>query len=368
MTEAADNPAAAVEASRPANASPAVSATITPPVVPPPHVQVRTEPRRPGKFRRFVRSVFSHLIFAALVTAGVFGYVYQDMILGRVATTVCGNDALGPYAPGGSKSAAAAPAATKPVSTTASPPAPSSTPAPAVAAAPPPAKSPDVKPVASSETAGKVADASPSVVAAPPAKAETSRPLPAKTEAAKPAPAKADAAKAEPAQSAPAKAAPVVSAPAAPSSAVAAAPSPPVAPTPAKPAVEKTAPAAQEALASAWRAAREAFNDGKPDAIDAYRSLLRAHPDVPDLAGELGNIYYAAGKWREASEQYYEAAQRYLKSPQPGYAACLLDVLRNLRAPEAERLAPQITRPCPATRAGQPGQNTGQAASNPPRG
>ncbi|MEQ1711544.1 MAG: hypothetical protein ABL908_09085, partial [Hyphomicrobium sp.] len=134
----------------------------------------------------------------------------------------------------------------------------------------------------------------------------------------------------------------------------------------ATPAATPATPAAPpaDALTSAWRSAREAFNAGKPEAIDAYKSLLRSYPSVPDLAGEHGNIYYAAGKWREASEHYYEAAQRYLKSANPGYAACLLDVLRNLRSPDAERLAGQITRPCPTAQSGQ----TGQSAASPPRG
>ncbi len=367
MTQPTDKPSTAVEAVRPAVAAPQAAATVvppiiasapvTPPVVPPPHVHARPEPRRPGKFRRFVRSVFSHLIFAALVTAGVFGYIYQDMILGRVATTVCGNDALGPYTPGGSKSAAASSLAKAPVSAAAAPPPPAATPAAPVAAAASVAK-PDLAPATSPATPTQ----SPLIAAKP----DTSRETASKV-----------AETPKPTTSATVPAAGVVAAPppaAAPSSAppaatpskpaATAATAPVIAPTTAPATAPSTAPAATsppDPLTAAWRAAREAFNAGKPDAIDAYKSLLRTYPDVPDLAGELGNIYYSAGKWREASETYYEAAQRYLKSPQPGYAACLLDVLRNLRSPEAERLAPQITRPCPAAR-------TGQTASNPPRG
>ena len=347
-TDDARRPApSSAPAASPAKPS-AVAQPVTPPVVPPPHVQSRPEPRRPGGFRRFVRSVFSHLIFAALVTAGVFGYVYQDMILGRVATTVCGNDVLGPYTLGGSKSIASTPAAsgTAPaVTATAPAPAPAPTPAPAVVAAPAHVPQPDSTP------------------AVPPAAATATDAKPAVSEAAK------------------SESVVSVPAPSAPSSVAAATPVPPAAPaaalppqTPPKPAAiapsqpVAAAPGAQDQLTSAWRAAREAYNAGKPDAADAYKALLRAYPDVPDLAGELGNLYYSAGKWREASESYYEAAQRYLRSPQPGYAACLLDVLRNLRSPDADRLAPQITRPCPTTRTGQPDRNQGQTASNPPRG
>lgn len=361
-----DKPAPTVETARPAPATApatapaaaaAAAAPLTPPVVPPPQAQVRAEPRRPGKFRRFVRSVFSHLIFAALVTAAVFGYVYQDVILGRVATTVCGNDALGPYAAGGSKSVTTTPIAKAPATVAA---------APAPVVAPPVVAPPAVAPpvVAPKVTATPDAAPSPAPVAASPAPA----PAPAtKSDAAPPQPspaASAQSADAKPATASqpaskaaepPKPAAPVASAPAADTAAPASKPSP----------AASTAPAAApDKLAAAWRAAREAFNAGKPDAIDAYKSLMRSYPDVPDLAGELGNIYYSAGKWREAGETYYEAAQRYLKSPQPGYAACLLDVLRNLRSPEAERLAPQITRPCPAARTGQ----TDQTASSPPRG
>jgi tetratricopeptide (TPR) repeat protein len=127
--------------------------------------------------------------------------------------------------------------------------------------------------------------------------------------------------------------------------------SPAAAPAPAPTALSSPTPEAKpsaEALTRSWRAAREAFAAGKPEAVDTYKALLKSYPDIPDLAGELGNVYYAGGKWREAGEQYYEAAQRYLRSPQPGYAACLLDVLRQMRAPEAEKLARDVKAPCPA--------------------
>ena len=96
-----------------------------------------------------------------------------------------------------------------------------------------------------------------------------------------------------------------------------------------------------------WAAAREAYSSGKPEAVTAYLDLAKRYPDVPELTGELGNIYFQQGKMSEAAEQYYETAQRLIRRGQPGPAACLIDVMRYLDADKAKALEAQTGVPCP---------------------
>jgi tetratricopeptide (TPR) repeat protein len=100
----------------------------------------------------------------------------------------------------------------------------------------------------------------------------------------------------------------------------------------------------------AWTAAREAFAKGKPEAVTAYIDLAKRYPDVPELTGELGNIYFQQGKMAEAATQYYETAQRLIRRGEPGPAACLIDVMRYLDAEKAKALESQTGVPCPVQR------------------
>ena len=62
------------------------------------------------------------------------------------------------------------------------------------------------------------------------------------------------------------------------------------------------------------QAARQAFwNKNLDAAVLNYMALLEtdAAGDA-DIHGELGNVYYAAGRWQEAGSAYYEAAVRLL--------------------------------------------------------
>ncbi len=99
-----------------------------------------------------------------------------------------------------------------------------------------------------------------------------------------------------------------------------------------------------------WAAAREAFAKGKPEAVTIYLDLAKRFPEVPELTGELGNIYFQQGNTGEAAAQYYETAQRLLRNGQAGPAACLIDVMRYLDANKAKTLQEQIKVPCPVLR------------------
>ncbi len=55
--------------------------------------------------------------------------------------------------------------------------------------------------------------------------------------------------------------------------------------------------------------ARLAFQAGKSDqAISLYQELIEHFPEDPNAHGELGNIYYSMGLWKQASKAYYQAA------------------------------------------------------------
>lgn len=85
--------------------------------------------------------------------------------------------------------------------------------------------------------------------------------------------------------------------------------------------------------------ARAAFWAGDYDrAIILYRELVNDFDRNPDLYGEMGNVYYAQGQWREAAQAYYEAAERLLHRGQTSRAAHLNRLIRNLDQELANRL------------------------------
>lgn len=358
--------------------------------------------RQRGPVSRFMRSLFSHLLFAGAAVAGVLGYLYHAPILRDVGDTVCAPQMLGqfmskaPVAVATTKgdkavttiaqSSPAQPAAARSTPTTATSTAakvpasvtPSTpvTASPAAMTAAPPATSP--APAVSSSVAAtpasKPAQPSPSTAAAPAATAAaqtTASTTPASSaEASGPATSTASAAK--PAAKAEATVKPAT--PAASAATSAATPSTPSAPTAgaAKPTQtaalpsdakvatdgsgggkakdEKGAGRDDTSMMQQWAAARQAYADGKPEAVAAYKELVRQYPDVPDLTGELGNIYFQNGSMREAAEQYYETAQRLIRRGEPGPAACLVDVMRYLDSDKAKALQEQVKVPCPVLR------------------
>ncbi len=321
-----------------------------------------------GPIARFLRSLFSHLLFAGVTVAGVLGYLYHAPMLRDLGDTVCADKVLGQWmsTPPGTTLAGHAPASPAPAQTNA-PDRSNST-----AAAPTAAKETIV--VKSQPAAASLSSAEPSasLVPAPGHTTETS----ASTHTARPDGIESShatsiaARQARPIANAtpPAAQAPPASAPAIKSAARAPAPpAPPSAsvapqPTAATPAVPQqfdTAPAAPQAAAPSdprgqmlkeWAAAREAFAKGRPEAESAYVNLVQRYPDVPELTGELGNIYFQQGKMGDAANQYYETAQRLIRLGQPGPAACLIEVMRHLDADKAKALEAQTSVPCPVQR------------------
>jgi len=90
--------------------------------------------------------------------------------------------------------------------------------------------------------------------------------------------------------------------------------------------------------------ARQSFWNGDARVSEKYYlDLARLEDGDPDVYGELGNVYYAQGKWRQAGKAYYEAAIRLLALKQDGQVSYLLRVIQGLDAESAEKLRHKIS-------------------------
>lgn len=91
--------------------------------------------------------------------------------------------------------------------------------------------------------------------------------------------------------------------------------------------------------------ARLAFQSGdSKKAITLYQELSSLNPDDPNAYGELGNIFYIQGKWKQAGQAYYEATVRLLRRGQTGQVQYLYRVIHGLDRESAEKLRSQLGR------------------------
>jgi len=283
--------------------------------------------RKRGPVRRFIRTAVSHVVFAAIITAGVVGYLYQRDILNRLGDELCTEDRLGGYMTKALK--------------------PSELPAANVQRTAPPFSEVLLAPGPASSAAARLDE--PAAEAAPgpqepPAKAA----VPAKPVAAAPEPAEMPHVPASP----PVEAATAASSPQQAGALPAAQLSVPPANTAALTSTVATASSGAakgvpDGMAAEWQAARQAAAAHRTEAEDLYRNLVARYPGIVDLRGEFGNVLYAMGRMKEAAEQYYEAALLQLKGPQPELAGCLKDVIEHIDPARAGMLQPQIIQPCP---------------------
>ena len=90
--------------------------------------------------------------------------------------------------------------------------------------------------------------------------------------------------------------------------------------------------------------ARKAFWNGDlQEAEKAYQELAEHEELNPNVYGELGNVYYAQGKWQEAGKAYYEAAVRLIEIKQPYQVNYLLRVIKGLDSESAEKLKQKMS-------------------------
>jgi tetratricopeptide (TPR) repeat protein len=87
------------------------------------------------------------------------------------------------------------------------------------------------------------------------------------------------------------------------------------------------------------QAARQAFwQRDVATAEKQYRDLLDSGDASADTWGELGNVYYAQGKWQQAATAYAEAALRLIDKKQLGQAMHLHRLVMSLDGEQARRI------------------------------
>ncbi|MCW8855620.1 MAG: hypothetical protein OQK72_13040 [Gammaproteobacteria bacterium] len=90
--------------------------------------------------------------------------------------------------------------------------------------------------------------------------------------------------------------------------------------------------------------ARQSFWNGNAQASEKlYLDLVGLEDGDPDIYGELGNVYYAQGKWKQAGKAYYEAAVRLLALKQDSQVSYLLRVIQGLDMESADKLRHKIS-------------------------
>ncbi|GAB6052941.1 hypothetical protein JCM17960_17610 [Magnetospira thiophila] len=93
----------------------------------------------------------------------------------------------------------------------------------------------------------------------------------------------------------------------------------------------------------AWIAARLAFYEGEYDkAEQMYVDLAANNPTLPDLMGELGNLYYYQQQHDKAAEAYLQAGLRAVNGGQLGLASSLVGALQRLAPDLADQLREAI--------------------------
>ena len=97
------------------------------------------------------------------------------------------------------------------------------------------------------------------------------------------------------------------------------------------------APTADEV--AGLNAARQAYWARDLDAAERlYQEVAATQTSNPDALGELGNLYYAHGRWRDAAQAYAGAIERLIAAGDRLRAQHLLMVLDGLDAARAQEL------------------------------
>ncbi len=103
---------------------------------------------------------------------------------------------------------------------------------------------------------------------------------------------------------------------------------------------DKSAESVRELLKSA----RMAYWSGDIQSAEKlYLYLANIEDSNPDVYGELGNIYYAQGEWKQAGKAYYEAAIRLLAINKGDQVNYLLQLIQGLDSDSAQLLRQKIS-------------------------
>jgi len=85
--------------------------------------------------------------------------------------------------------------------------------------------------------------------------------------------------------------------------------------------------------------ARQAYWTGDYAASEqAYQQLIDRHPDQVELYGEVGNVYYAQGKWVRAAAAYAQVVRQLYRTGQNAQADYMLQIVASLDSDLGEQL------------------------------
>lgn len=94
-------------------------------------------------------------------------------------------------------------------------------------------------------------------------------------------------------------------------------------------------------------ARRSFWNGHTRESENIYLDLASNDNNDPDIYGELGNVYYTQGKWKQAGKAYYEAAVRLLAQNNNKQVSnrvnYLLRVIQGLDKESAKKLSDMIS-------------------------
>ncbi len=89
--------------------------------------------------------------------------------------------------------------------------------------------------------------------------------------------------------------------------------------------------------------ARDAYAKGNIEAaMNAYQAYTRHNSDNADARGELGNVYYSAGRLPEAAQSYYDAANLLIEQKQMDKASALIPTIGQINTALASELTAKI--------------------------
>jgi hypothetical protein len=78
--------------------------------------------------------------------------------------------------------------------------------------------------------------------------------------------------------------------------------------------------------------------------VNAYRAYIDRNPEATDARGELGNVYFAAGRTHDAADMYLEVATRRLAGGDIAGATALLAPVRRCDAALGDELDRRIAK------------------------
>lgn len=110
------------------------------------------------------------------------------------------------------------------------------------------------------------------------------------------------------------------------------------------PKVAEEKPAEAASVPDEMQAARDAYAAGDTSAaIVAYQEVLLHDPDNLDARGELGNVYFAAGRLEDAAKAYFDVAVALLKKGDVAGAKALEPAIRGGSPELADKLSQMLS-------------------------